>query len=216
MGDFLTTFEHLFDHFIDHFCARRNGKGAKENDRAPRGGTSRMPRPNSRPPRHNSGAHAALSQVATYSSQRNSFLRLFLRIETCSSTGRFRLMGSCCLASNFQTYPPITLGESNATKPKRRRPRPSRGLHSKAARRTSPARGKTTARISLPPAAKRRETCLFYPWKNGTTHAFPPMAKTARRIPLSPSEKRRPARLPYPRGRVRRCSSFKCEIDTCV
>ena len=25
-----------------------------------------------------------------------------------------------------------------------------------------------------------------------------------------------PARLPYPRGRVRRCSSFKCETDTCV
>ena len=25
-----------------------------------------------------------------------------------------------------------------------------------------------------------------------------------------------PARLLYPRGRVRRCSSFKCETDTCV
>ena len=25
-----------------------------------------------------------------------------------------------------------------------------------------------------------------------------------------------PTRLPYPRGRVRRCSSFKCETDTCV
>ena len=77
-----------------------------------------MPHPNSRPPWHNSGAHAALSQVAIYSSQRNSYLRLFLRIEMCSSTGRFRLMGSCCLASNSQTYPPITLGEPNATKPK--------------------------------------------------------------------------------------------------
>lgn len=216
MGGFLTTFEHLFEHFIDHFCARRNEKGVEEHDRAPRGCTSRMRRPNSRPPRHNSGAHAALSQVAAYSSQRNSFLRLFLRIEMYSSTGRFRLMGSCCLASNFQTYPPITLGESNATKPKRRRPRPSRGLHSKTARRTSPARGKTTARISLPPAAKRRETCHFYPWQKRHDARLSSHGKTVRRIPLSPSEKRRPARLLYPRGRVRRCSSFKCETDTCV
>lgn len=61
--------------------------------------------------------------------------------------------------------------------------------------RTASAAKRHAAR--LPPAAKRRETCLFYPWQNGTTHAFPPMAKTARRIPLSPSEKRRPARLFY-------------------
>lgn len=183
MGDFLTTFERLFEHFINHFCARRNGKGAKEHDRAPRDGTSRIPHPNSRPQRHNSGAHAALSQVATYSSQRNSFLHLFLRIEVRSSTDRFRLTGSWRLASNFQTYPPIALGEPNVTKPKRRRPRPSHGLHSKAARRTSPARGKTTARISLPPA------------ENDARHAFSTHGKTARRTPSSHGKKRHGAYL---------------------
>lgn len=173
-GGFFTTFEHLFDHFIDHFCAQRNGKGVKEHDRAPRGGASRMPRPNSRPPRHNSGARAALSQVAAYSSQRNSFLRLFLRIEMRSSTGRFRLMGSCCLASNFQTYPPITLGEPNVAKPKLRRPRSSHALRSKA------------ARPRLPPAAKRQPAFLFRPRQNDARYAFSTHGKTARRAPFRP------------------------------
>ena len=143
MGDFLTTFEHLFDHFIDHFCARRNRKGAKEHDRAPRGGTSRIPRPNSRPPRHNSGAHAALSQVATYSSQRNSFQRLFLRIEMCSSTGQFRLMGG---AAAWQAASKHTRRSHSASLMPRSRSKDGHALRTASEAKRHAAR--------LPPAAK--------------------------------------------------------------
>ena len=54
---------------------------------------------------------------------------------------------------------------------------------------------RTRSRMGIPWASRIR--ALAWASLIGASHGFP-------------------ARLLYPRGRVRRCSSFKCETDTCV
>ena len=59
---------------------------------------------------------------------------------------------------------------------------------------------RTRSRVGIPPELPAYALPHGHPpWASliGASHGFP-------------------ARLPYPRGRVRRCSSFKCETDTCV
>ena len=51
------------------------------------------------------------------------------------------------------------------------------------------------SRMGVPPGFPHTRSRMGIP--HGASHGFP-------------------ARLLYPRGRVRRCSSFKCETDTCV
>lgn len=55
---------------------------------------------------------------------------------------------------------------------------------------------RTRSRMGIPPWASRIRAPAWAPLI-GASHGFP-------------------TRLLYPRGRVRRCSSFKCETDTCV